>query len=144
MTFKPNVSLRSLVFQWFRDNPQEAFKRSCRRLYDAFLDEDQMLLRSYKAEYVDEVTETYGYVQKQETPKKRKKKAPDFKKYKDVVKCPHCPGAYANEIKKFVGFRGQIKNKRHPKGGLVAVAVLDFRSPSCPYHGLETWIIWCG
>ena len=31
--------------------------------------------------------------------------------YVERVKCPHCPGLYANEIMKFVGFRGSIDKK---------------------------------
>ena len=35
--------------------------------------------------------------------------------YDKLVHCPHCPGAYANEMMKFVGFRGKTKYFKHPK-----------------------------
>lgn len=55
-----------------------------------------------------------------------------FPHYDDLVRCPHCPGAYANEITKFVGFRGHLDTFKHPKGGTVELAILDMKGEEYP------------
>lgn len=47
--------------------------------------------------------------------------------YEKLVKCPHCPGAYANEMMKFVGFRGKLTTFIHPLGGEVELATLNMK-----------------
>ena len=116
------------MFQYFKDHPHEAYTRSNVLLQKAFPDDDPTLLSKYKSHYVDEVTGFWENKNKKNSVNRRKKrKEVTFPRYEEMVKCPHCPGAYANEVMKFVGFRGRIEKHRHPKGGMVEQAVLDIQ-----------------
>jgi hypothetical protein len=131
MALNEELSLRQQVLKWYRDHPLEASKRDNTTLYEAFGAETKkakMLLRACKSEYLDEIR---GWV-KGKGPVKKAKVKPErvkelFTHYSDMVACPHCPGAYANELYKFIGFRGRVEKRRHSKGGYVEVAVPDIK-----------------
>lgn len=140
MVINREPSLRAKVFRWFENHPKEVYKRSCANLYDAFeavSDEDQMYLRVCKRDYVDTATDYWGTSKAKslkgtgKKKEKKQKKEPDFRRYEERVPCPHCPGMYANEITKFIGFRGELHKKRHPKGSMVEVAFLDIKGEVC-------------
>ena len=76
----------------------------------------QKRVKQYKKQYLDEDDETPG----------------TFPKWADMVKCPHCPGAYANAVMKFVGFRGYLEEHEHPKGGTESLVVLDIKGEEHP------------
>lgn len=59
-------------------------------------------------------------------------KTPKMIPYEKLVQCPHCPGMYANEMMKFVGFRGKLEDIEHPKGGTVQFATLNIRGKKYP------------
>lgn len=131
MTAEQELKLRPRVFQWYRDHPSELNDRNNKELYKAFKPKDRdekRILSTYKHQYIEEV---YGAWETPETIKNKKKskksKPPEFTPYEQMVPCPHCPGAYANEVTKFVGFRGQLRRKRHPKGKIVEMAYLDIK-----------------
>ena len=122
-------SFRSRVFQYIRDHPFLLDLNKIEqnnKLIEAFgiTDEKtQALIKTYKSEYFNELEFARFDEQmrrereaKQETididtPKKRvsrkyAKVMAKLQPYEKVVKCPHCPGLYANEVMRFVGFRG--------------------------------------
>lgn len=122
MVLTEELSLRAKVFQYFRDHPNEVSKRSCRELYNTFKvksKHDKQNLRSYKTNYKNIL---FGWVRDQKNkvidpsniptknryiPNKKKERfTPSMVLYQNKVKCPHCPGLFANEVMKFVGFRG--------------------------------------
>lgn len=135
-------SFRQVVRNYIRDHPiilTKKGKGSMDELYEAFPDTDKQLLITYKAEYINELEFAKFDAQQAklnpppevpELPKKKitKKYASIMAKLQSwdkVVKCPHCPGLYANEVMKFVGFRGNID-----KNG---ICHLDLKGKE--YHG---------
>lgn len=64
--------------------------------------------------------------------RKEQKITTEITPYSKLVQCPHCPGAYANEIIKFVGFRGRLEVKQHPKGKMVQFASMNIQGMEYP------------
>ncbi|MFW9971325.1 MAG: hypothetical protein ACFFDF_14120 [Candidatus Odinarchaeota archaeon] len=125
-------SLRSRVFRYMRDHPfiddlsKEEQNKNLIAAFGAIDKKAQALLKTYKSEYYNEIEfARFEEQQRQELMKQQPKEfeaktrkarittkigklQARLQSWDRKVKCPHCPGVYANEVMKFVGFRGNV------------------------------------
>jgi len=136
-------SLRSLVFEWCQEHPYTSNLKSIQEynalMYEAFglvvvrdgvmSDAEiekrlkkQKILLEYRKQYEFELhngkldrgrnSRNQGNNKSRNT---KNNKTGDLGKWSEIAPCSHCPGYYANELMKFVGFRGYLSDYQHPK-----------------------------
>jgi hypothetical protein len=118
------MSLVQRVVRYIKDHPsidvksKEAQNSELYEAFEAETENEKKQIRNAKVAYYDSLDPLLNppkvYSSKGSTsPKKKVLKnisevQANLRPWKEVVKCPHCPGAYVNEVMKFVGFRGHI------------------------------------
>jgi hypothetical protein len=120
------VSLRKQVFQYIMDHPsllkldKKGQNIELCEAFGAIGENEQNIIKQYKAQYFSELEFAKFEAEHPElqiskkdiviNKNKKKKVKPSSKliPWDKKVKCSHCPGVYANEVMKFVGFRGSI------------------------------------
>ena len=116
------------MFQYIRDHPfiddlgKEEQNTTLIEAFGIEGEKAQNVIKTYKQSYYNELEfarfeEQQKRLQEQKnnikSPKKKitkkySKVMAKLQPYNKLVKCPHCPGLYANEVMKFVGFRGNV------------------------------------